>query len=295
MRKANLEKLKLKLDSYELKYVEEILNIPRLSNDELLNLVKKVKNGDLEARKKLLYHNLYILLGCGNTYSDNNIEIFDLIHDGSFAIIKAAEKYDIDSNCNLRTWFIIYVRTYILNCIVKYNQIVPSNVYYTYLNYINTKKDLESKLNRKVSHEEIVSASSVSDKSIKVYKQHFDKVDIITPMSEYSDIVNINMLNYIENRISLNNDFKKLYKRARLSQIEIEVFELYYGLNNNEGKTLDEIADMVGCSHQYISQLKDSALQKIIMSNYINNLSIYMDNPTKALENLEIKRKSLKK
>lgn len=76
-----------------------------LSNDEVLELIKKAKNGDIEARNKIIEHNIKLIIRVVNSKFKLPESLKDDYYQtGVFGIIKAIDKFDFDRNVMFSTF-----------------------------------------------------------------------------------------------------------------------------------------------------------------------------------------------
>ncbi|MGN0771239.1 MAG: RNA polymerase sporulation sigma factor SigE [Christensenellales bacterium] len=81
----------------------EVLPNPLDSEDEL-KTVEKLMNGDEEARKKLIEHNLRLVIYIAKKFDNTGIDIEDLISVGTIGLIKAVNSFKMDKQIKLATY-----------------------------------------------------------------------------------------------------------------------------------------------------------------------------------------------
>ena len=94
-----------KLFKKEIYYVgsTDILPPPLDKNVEL-DLVIKSNNGDVDARNKLILHNLRLVVFLAKKYDNTNETLEDLVSIGSIGLIKGINTYKPDKNIKLATY-----------------------------------------------------------------------------------------------------------------------------------------------------------------------------------------------
>lgn len=97
--------LLIKLFKKEIYYVgsTDILP-PPLDKDTELELVIRSNNGDLNARNKLVEHNLRLVVFLAKKYDNTNETLEDLVSIGSIGLIKGIKTYKPDKNIKLATY-----------------------------------------------------------------------------------------------------------------------------------------------------------------------------------------------
>tara|TARA_R110002020_G_C16177217_1_gene764501 strand:+ start:102 stop:881 length:780 start_codon:yes stop_codon:yes gene_type:complete len=95
-----------------------------LTNQEQVDLYKKMKEGDKEAKEALIYSCLPLVIDIANKFRINNkhIDLEDMIQEGNIALINAVEKWDANK-ANITTVATWYVRNTLVDMITdaKYN------------------------------------------------------------------------------------------------------------------------------------------------------------------------------
>lgn len=77
---------------------------PPLSKEEELKCLIECKKGNMEAKNKLIEHNLRLVVFLAKKYESTGYEMEDLISIGSIGLIKGIETYKIDKNIKLATY-----------------------------------------------------------------------------------------------------------------------------------------------------------------------------------------------
>ncbi len=77
---------------------------PPLGKEEELECLIKAKQGDEEARNKLIEHNLRLVVFLAKKYENTGYDIEDLVSIGSIGLIKGINTYKIDKNIKLATY-----------------------------------------------------------------------------------------------------------------------------------------------------------------------------------------------
>ncbi len=75
-----------------------------LSKEEELELVNRAMEDDLSARKKLIEHNIRLVVFLAKKYENTNIDLEDLVSIGSIGLIKGINTYKPDKNIKLATY-----------------------------------------------------------------------------------------------------------------------------------------------------------------------------------------------
>ena len=75
-----------------------------LSKEDELEALLLFQKGDMQARNKLIEHNLRLVVYIAKRFESNPIFMEDLISIGTFCLIKAIQTFDLDKNIKLVTY-----------------------------------------------------------------------------------------------------------------------------------------------------------------------------------------------
>ena len=81
-----------------------------LTASEELALAKRIERGDLEAKERLITHNLRLVVSIARRYQGTELTLLDLIQEGTLGLIRAAEKYDWRKGFRFSTYATLWIR-----------------------------------------------------------------------------------------------------------------------------------------------------------------------------------------
>ena len=194
-----------------------------LSQEEEKIYVKKMQEGDIDAKNILIEHNLRLVAHVCKKYNNTNIDQDDLISIGSIGLIKGINSYNPEKAIKLST--------YISKCID--NEI---------LMYLRSSK----KTNSEVYLEDPIGKDK-DDNTVRLGEvlENNDK-----PIEEEVDL-----------KMKISKLYEKIKKV--LKNRERTIIELRFGLNGREPKTQKEIAKDMGISRSYVSRIETKAIGKL--------------------------------
>ena len=185
--------------------------------------LKKMKNGDLEARNELIERNMRLVAHVAKKYQSPEDEMEDLISIGTIGLIKAVGTYKEDYGSRLAT--------YAARCID--NEL---------LMYFRAKK----KTSREVSLYEPIGTDKEGNQ--------IQLLDVV--ISEDEDIVELIEQDREVRR--LNEEIPQT-----LSGRELFIIINRYGLYEKKTMTQREIARKLGISRSYVSRIEKRAIEKL--------------------------------
>ncbi len=194
-----------------------------LSQEEESLYLKKLKDGDEEARNILIERNLRLVAHVAKKYSTSNVDQDDLISIGSIGLIKGINSFDVDRNIKLST--------YVSRCVD--NEI---------LMYLRSTKKLQNEvyLNDTIGEDKDSNVVTLQEVLIADEKTIDEQVDLKLQIKRlYSKISSI------------------------LKDRERTIINLRFGLDGNKPKTQNEIAKSMGISRSYVSRIETKAINKL--------------------------------
>src|SRR5215211_2645209 len=75
-------------------FLNEIRRYPLLTAPEEIELSKRIEQGDLEAKERMINSNLRLVVSIAKKYQGQELSLLDLIQDGIFNYTATTEKFD---------------------------------------------------------------------------------------------------------------------------------------------------------------------------------------------------------
>lgn len=128
-------KLRSKMFEIEVDYINGPETLPApLTNEKELECLKKLEEGDKNAREELIVHNLRLVVYIAKKFENTGIPIEDLISIGTLGLIKAVNTFRIAKNIKLATYASRCIENEILMYLRKTNPMKAEVSYYEPLN-----------------------------------------------------------------------------------------------------------------------------------------------------------------
>ena len=101
------------------KYLQEISRESLLTQEEEIELSKKIHAGDRLALEKMVKANLRFVATVANQYKDQGLSLPDLINEGNVGLIRAAEKFDETRGIKFISYAVWWIRERILQALAE--------------------------------------------------------------------------------------------------------------------------------------------------------------------------------
>ncbi|MCD6332890.1 MAG: RNA polymerase sigma factor RpoD/SigA [Bacteroidales bacterium] len=254
------------------KYLQEIGREEMIDPNTEVNLARKIREGDEEAKKKLILANLRFVVSVSKQYQNQGLTLPDLINEGNIGLIKAAERFDETKGFKFISYAVWWIRQSILQALAEQSRMVrlPLNKI-GYINKINRSiSKLEQTLGRTPSDEEIANDLDIEPENLQQYlNQNSRHLSMDAPLTQeddsslYDTLFNENATNPEEGllRESLRTEIERTLKH--LNSREADILRLFYGLNGNSPHSLEEIAMKFNLTRERVRQIREKAIQKM--------------------------------
>lgn len=286
-------------------YFNEIARIPLLTADEEKELAYKVSMGDKAAFDKFVESNLRLVVNRAKKYRDCGLSFMDLIQEGNCGLMIAVDKFDASKNVRFSTYAMYRISVAMTRAIANNSRMIRLPVHkFNMLKKYNVAVDyLEKEQGRSLDEEEI---ANLMGKSLTYVREMEGlKKDSISlnglvagdDSSELEYFVSSNE-DAIENQIvskDLPKEIKRLLENCQLSEKHLTVLLLRFGILDGHDWTLSELGRKYGVSREWARQLEAKALKIVRNCKETENFSVYLDNPDKALIQLEKFREEMSK
>ena len=235
-----------------------------LTDEEKRDLLKRSKSGDCEARQKLIYGNLRLVLSIIQRFNNRKEEPDDLFQVGCIGLIKAIDNFNLALEVKFSTYavpmIIGEIRRYLRdnNAIrisrsmrdIAYKALQAREEYIREKQCEPTVEQIAEMLKEK--KENVVRAMEAIVEPISIYEPVYNENgDSIYLMDQLSDS-NPSDESWLEN-IALKEAMKKLNDRERT------IINMRFYKN----KTQMEIAEEIGISQAQVSRLEKGALERM--------------------------------
>jgi len=91
-------------------YLNEIGRVELLSAEEEVELGRRIKLGDQEARKSLAAANLRLVVSIAKKYMGRGLGLLDLIQEGNVGLFRAVDKFDATKGFKFSTYATWWIR-----------------------------------------------------------------------------------------------------------------------------------------------------------------------------------------
>lgn len=264
-------------------YMREISLYPTLTSAEEKELAKLAKNGDEQAKEKLIQANLRLVVAIAKkAIHMSGIPMIDLIQEGNVGLMVAVEKFNYKLGYKFATYAGWWVKQAMFKAISEQSHCMKIPVYIqeTLSKYSKIKSGMEKESNAQVRVQDVAKKMNMDTNKIETFLSAYSKSISIESGLEKENGRDMNFADILEDEkasVTRDVEFKNLQNDinmvvSTLKEREQEVVRLRYGLGDGDRMTLEEIGNLYGVTKECIRQTELRALKKLRSSNLSQEL-----------------------
>ncbi len=253
-------------------YLREVRRSTLLTFKQEQQLGKRVMAGDEAARQQMIESNLRLVISIGKRYMHRGFPFSDIVEEGNLGLIKAVEKFNYKRGFRFSTYASWWIRQYIERAIINQGKLVrlPVHVVERLNRYLGRTEQLVQELGREPTANEVAVKMKTSEEEVLDLKQLVRTTcSLDSPINDRTDTF---LRDVIEDPAGLSPDQTADGVRRRtelmawvreLPEKEQTVIVSRFGLDGDEGKTLEEIGREMGLTRERVRQIEMTALVRL--------------------------------
>ena len=258
-------------------YLEDAKREKLLTREEEIELTRRLKEGDMEARAELIKSNLRFVITIAKQYKNSGLLLEDLIAEGNLGLIMAADRFEPDKGYHFISYAVYWIRQSILRAINEKSRLIrlPLN---KAMDLVDIERAIHEKYYKTGEIPDVNEISNILDKDPKDVLQIMAvNSDYVSLESEYTfDGIKEKLVNIIEDDKSMGVEAtltnKELIEELKiamqdLNETESAIIKARYGIDE-ERKSLNDVSVLYSCTKERIRQIEKKALRKMYSKRF---------------------------
>jgi RNA polymerase primary sigma factor len=244
-------------------------------------LSRCAREGDKEARKRLIESNLRLVISVAKKYRGRGVSFEDLIQEGNSGLIKAVERFDPDMGNRFSTYATWWIRQAVTRAVADHARTVrlPSHVVDALFRLRRADNALSIELGRDPSEEELAQWLGIKPEEVRRLREVSQPIGSMNARvgaeegAEMGDLLPDERAGNDYARVEIGQWEGTLHEAVEsLPEREARILKMRHGLDGSKTRTLREVSETLGISQERARQVEIKALRTIRTGRYAGTL-----------------------
>ena len=241
------------------------------------------REGDREARRRLIECNLRLVISIAKKYRGRGVAFEDLIQEGNAGLIKAVERFDPALGNRFSTYATWWIRQAITRAVADHARTVrlPSHVVDAIFRLRRAENALSLDLGRDATEEELAAHLDVKPEEVRRLREVSQPIGSVNAKvgsigeegAEMGDLLPDERAGDEYALVEIGQWEGTLHEAvSSLPEREARILKMRHGLDGSKTRTLREVSEVLGISQERARQVEIKALRTIRTGRYAGSL-----------------------
>ncbi len=263
------------LDSFD-QYLQDVERYPLIADPkEEREIARRARTGNRDAAERLVTANLRFVISYVKKYQGRGLNLAELVCIGNEGLLKAVKKFDPDKGVKFISYAVWWIRQTVLQALAEQTRSVriPLNQNSNLVKLSRTETMLTQKLGRTPTDREIAEEMEEPVDTVRALRRVASaELSLDAPLDRsdrdsasfgerFSGMGDEDI--EVDVEAQARREFLERMFEGYLTERERKILVLYYGLDDGEEMTLEQIGSLLGVTRERIRQIRNRAFDKL--------------------------------